>query len=90
MLTDLRDKWQLLWMDGSTLVQHRFTSSSQAVGFIEDILARRIEASEGVHPSAVRVAKRHRIDQRMMPGAAASALFAEQMESLEGVVIPAS
>ena len=50
MLTDLRDEWQLLWLDGSTLFQHPFTSRSQAVGFIEDFLARRIEASDGVHP----------------------------------------
>ena len=75
-------------MDGSTLFQHTFTSRSQAVGFIEDFLARRIEAGEGVHPSAARVAKRRRIDQRMMPGAAASALIAKQIESLEGVVDP--
>ena len=85
MLTDLRDEWQLLWLDESTLFQHTFNSRSQAVGFIEDFLARRIEASEGVHPSAARVANRRRIEPRLMPGATASALLAEQIESLEGV-----
>ena len=88
MLTDLHDHWQLLWLDGITLFHHMFTSRSQAVGFIEDFLARRIDASEGVHPSAARVANRREVPDRLMPGAAASAAFEEQMESLEGVVDP--
>lgn len=88
MLTDLCDEWHLLWLDGSTVNQHAFTSRAQAVGFIEDFLADRIEASMGGHPTAARVAKRRRVEARLTPGAAASAAFAEQMESLEGVVDP--
>ena len=65
-----------------------FPSRSQAVGFIEDTLAGRIDASEGVHPSVARFAKRREVPDRLMPGAAASVAFEEQMESLEGVVDP--
>ncbi|CAL8468972.1 g8513 [Coccomyxa elongata] len=61
VLTDLRDKWHLLWMDQSTINHHCFISRAEAVGFIEDFLAGGIEASEGVDPSAARVAKRRKL-----------------------------
>ena len=90
MLTDLRRFWQLLWLDGSTLLAHTFTSRSLAVGFIEDFLARPSKASEGVHPVAARFAKRRKIGGRLLASREGpdSAAFEEQLESLEGLVEP--
>ncbi|CAL8468992.1 g8533 [Coccomyxa elongata] len=88
VLTDLCDEWHLLWLDGSTITQHRFTSRAQAVGFIEDFLADRTDASRGGYPTPERVAKRRKVEVRLMPGAAACVAFEEQMESLEGVIDP--
>lgn len=90
VLTDLCDNWHLLWLDSATINQHAFTSRGQAVGFIEDLLAGGIEASEGVEHNAGRVAKRHKIDDRLAAtsGAADSTAFADQMQSLEGLLAP--
>ncbi len=68
MLTDLCDEWHLLWLDGNTITQHPFTSRAQAVGFIEDMLADRTEASRGGHPTTERVAKRGKREYRLIPG----------------------
>ena len=60
------------------------------MGFIEDLLASRIDASEGVEQVVVSIAKRRRIDDRLAAtsGAADSTAFAEQMQSLEGLLSP--
>ncbi|CAL8468848.1 g8389 [Coccomyxa elongata] len=90
VLTDLRDELHLLWMDQNTINHHTFISRAEAVGFLEDFLARRIEASEGVHPSAARVAKRRKLGGQLAAARnpAGGAAFEEQLESLEGLVDP--
>ena len=39
VLTDLRDEWKLLWIDGSRLNIHPFVDRASAVGHIEQHLA---------------------------------------------------
>ena len=90
VLTDLSDEWHLLWLDGATINQHAFPSRGQAVGFIEDFLAGRFEKIQGVDAGTDQFAKRRRIDGRLTAtsGAVDSTAFAEQMQSLEGVLAP--
>ena len=75
-----------MWLDGSTICQHPFQTRAEAVGFIEDILAGRLQANEEDDPEVARIVKRHKIDDRLAvaPGAIEDTLFREQMQSLEG------
>ena len=88
VLTDLCDEWHLLWLDSATIKHYAIDTRGQAIGFVEDLLAGRFEASEGVEPNAAGVAKRRKIEDRLIAtsGVDDSDAFKEQVESLEGVL----
>ena len=58
-----------------------FTSRSLAVGYIEGFLARPIDASEGVHPSAARDAKRRKLEDRQLASSGAGGSVAQLEDS---------
>jgi len=88
VLTDLCDEWHLLWLDSATIKHYAIDTRGQAIGFVEDLLAGRFEASEGVEPNAAGVAKRRKIEDRLIAtsGVDDSDAFKEQVESLEDVL----
>lgn len=65
VLTDLCREWLLMWLNSSTIFTHPFTSRAEAVGFLEDYMAGRVEASEGVERDAT-FAKRRKIEDRLL------------------------
>ncbi|CAL5227940.1 g10987 [Coccomyxa viridis] len=80
VLTDLINEWHAMWLDGSTIYQHTFTSQNRAVGFIDDLLAGRFETCRDI--SQTSFAKRRQMDDRLCVSCARNALFAQQVQAL--------
>ena len=80
VLTDLINEWHAMWLDGSTIYQHTFTSQNRAVGFIDDLLAGRFETCRDI--SQTSFANRRQMDDRLCVSCARNALFAQQVQAL--------
>ena len=82
------DDWRLVWLDGSAIWQHPFETRAEAVGFIEDFLAGRLQENEEIKPEEARIVKRHKIHDRLAatPGGIEDTVFGEQMQNLEGLL----
>lgn len=90
VLTDLMDKWILLWMDANNICKHEFPSRGHAVGSIDALLSGQWTGEKGDKCSLAtrRTIALPPMEGKPMPVRLASHKFWEQYSMLDRSTVP--